>query len=400
MKKIAEADVVIVGGGIAGLWLLNRLRQLGYSAVLLEAKALGGGQTHLSQGIIHGGMKYALQGSTTDASQAISDMPKVWADCLQGKGVIDLSHVPVLSKHQYLWSTASLTSKLAGFFSGLLLKGNVTALTREQFPEIFQDSQFKGQVYSLEEMVIDVNALVRELVKPHQDAIYKIDALTEEQLHFDEHGCLQAIDIHVSPLEPIRIEAQRFIFTAGSGNELLFNRLHRDELKMQRRPLHMVVAKTDFHYPLYAHCLGLGATPRITITTHRAHDGKSIWYLGGQIAEEGIKRTSEEQTALARKELAELFPWLDFSTAQFASFFVDRAEAQQPDGKRPDTCSLAEVANMIVAWPTKLAFAPKLADQIVAKLQHANMQPHLTDVRELRAWPIPCFAKPIWDELL
>jgi glycerol-3-phosphate dehydrogenase len=400
MKQIAEADVVIVGGGIAGLWLLNRLRQTGYSAVLLEAKTLGGGQTHLSQGIIHGGMKYALQGAVTGAAATIADMPKIWNDCLHGKGVMDLSHVPVLSEHQYLWSTASLTSKIAGFFSGLLLKGNVESLTKETFPQVFQHADFKGQVYSLDEMVIDVNALVRELVKPNQDVIYKIDPLTEEHLHLDDKGQLSSIEICVAPLDPIRIQAQRFVFTAGAGNEILTKKLNCPDIKMQRRPLQMVVVKTDYTHSLYAHCLGLGATPRITVTTHRAHDGKSIWYLGGQLAEEGIKRTPEEQIAFARSELSELFPWLDFSNAQFATFFVDRAEAMQPDGKRPDSCYVKETENMILAWPTKLAFAPKLADEVIEKLKKAKIQPSLADVRAMRAWPIPAFAKPVWDELL
>lgn len=400
MKKIAEADVVIVGGGIAGLWLLNRLRKLGYSAVLLEGKALGGGQTYLSQGIIHGGMKYALQGALTNAAQAISDMPKIWDDCLQGRGVIDLSHVPVLSKHQYLWSTGSFTSKLAGFFSGLVLKGNVKSLDKSDSPDIFQHANFKGQVYSLDEMVIDVNMLIRELAKPNQDAIYKIDSLTADQLHFDEQGNLTSIEIHVEPLEPIQLKAQRFVFTAGSGNEVLLNKLMRPDVKMQRRPLQMVVVKTDFPYSLYAHCLGLGATPRVTITTHKAFDGKMIYYIGGQIAEEGVNRSAEEQVNVTRKELSELFPWLDFSSAKFAAFFVDRAEPMQPDGKRPDSCYSKEIENMIVAWPTKLAFAPKLADDIIEKIQTANIQPRLTDTRELRAWPMPAFVKPIWDELL
>src|SRR5580765_7885011 len=105
MKKIVQTDIAIVGGGIAGLWLLNRLRQLGYSVVLLESGTLGGGQTHKSQGIIHGGMKYALQGIMTSSTQAIAKMPAIWKQCLDGDGEIDLSHVPVLSKEQFLWST-------------------------------------------------------------------------------------------------------------------------------------------------------------------------------------------------------------------------------------------------------------------------------------------------------
>ena len=43
-------DVVIFGGGAAGLWLLDELVRAGYEALLLEAGALGAGQTIASQG--------------------------------------------------------------------------------------------------------------------------------------------------------------------------------------------------------------------------------------------------------------------------------------------------------------------------------------------------------------
>ena len=54
---------------------------------------------------------------------------------------------------------------------------------------------------------------------------------------------------------------------------------------MQRRPLHMIIAKGPGLKPLYAHCLGGGTKPRITVTTHPAADGQWVWYMGGDIAE-------------------------------------------------------------------------------------------------------------------
>ena len=51
-----KTNVAIVGGGIAGIWLYNILRQEGINACLIEKDSLGSGQTILSQGIIHGGM--------------------------------------------------------------------------------------------------------------------------------------------------------------------------------------------------------------------------------------------------------------------------------------------------------------------------------------------------------
>ena len=68
-------DVLIAGGGIAGLWLLNLLTRRGYSALLLEADALGCGQTLASQGMIHGGIKYALAGALTRPSDPMTWNP-------------------------------------------------------------------------------------------------------------------------------------------------------------------------------------------------------------------------------------------------------------------------------------------------------------------------------------
>lgn len=57
-KKSINVDVVIVGAGIAGLWLLNILRSNGYSVILFENESIGGLQTMASQGMIHGGQRY------------------------------------------------------------------------------------------------------------------------------------------------------------------------------------------------------------------------------------------------------------------------------------------------------------------------------------------------------
>ncbi len=400
MKKTVETDIVIVGGGIAGLWLLNRLRTLGFSTILLESNTLGGEQTLKSQGIIHGGMKYALQGAITAASQAIADMPALWMKCLSGKGEIDLSAVPVLSHEQFLWSNNKLIGKLAGFFANQTLAGEIDKIPLEAYPEIFKNPAFKGQIYALKEIVIDVPTLIRELVKPNQDAVFRINPIIDDHLHIDETDKLTSLSV-MSPFgDTVEIKANKYIFTAGAGNELLIKKLNTKEIAMQRRPLHMVLMKTDFPYTLYAHCLGLGATPRITITTHQTHDGKTAWYLGGQIAEEGVKRDSATQCKQAKKELSGLFPWLDFSKAQFTSFFIDRAEPQQPDGKRPDSVYIKNIQNMMIAWPTKLALAPKLTQHIIDSLAQENITPGDVDIRELRAWPMPSLAVPIWDELL
>jgi hypothetical protein len=53
-----------------------------------------------------------------------------------------------------------------------------------------------------------------------------------------------------------------------------------------------------------------------------------------------------------------------------------------------------------VAWPTKLALAPKLADEIIASLTCPLIKQGNFDMRALRAFPMPAIAAAVWDELL
>jgi hypothetical protein len=230
--------------------------------------------------------------------------------------------------------------------------------------------------------------------------IFKINALQDDDWQADAMGHITALTVHAAHSEPVTIKARKYIFAAGAGNEFFLKKMPQKVVAAQRRPLHMVVVKTDFAFPVFAHCLGLGAVPRMTITTHKAHDGKNVWYLGGQIAEDGVKFAAEKQIEIARQELQAIFSWLDFSTAEFASFMVDRAEAAQADGKRPDGAYYKEIANTIFAWPTKLALAPKLADEVIACLEREGVKQGAFDTRAMRAFPVPAMAVPVWDELL
>ncbi|MGB5600120.1 MAG: FAD-dependent oxidoreductase, partial [Thiothrix litoralis] len=108
-----QVDTLIVGGGIAGLWLLAELRSQGVNALLVSDE-LGKGQTIASQGIIHGGTKYALTGKLTGATLAIGDMPRLWRAALNGESAVDLSRVNILTESQLLWTSGGIGSRMTG----------------------------------------------------------------------------------------------------------------------------------------------------------------------------------------------------------------------------------------------------------------------------------------------
>lgn len=358
-----QADIVIVGGGIAGLWTLARLRGLGYQAILLEAETLGCQQSGASQGIIHGGTKYALTGKLTHSAQSIQKMPQRWKDCLNGQGEIDLSAAKKLSDHQYLWSNKNIASRLTGFFASKVMSSRMKHLSSKDFSAPFSHPDFAGDLYQLDEPVLDIQSVIESIRQQFEAFIFQYQ-VTDIQPWVDGYK----IETNT---QDISIRAQKLILTAGSGNEKLLNSLNFQQPQMQRRPLYMPILKAKSSYlpMLYAHCLGASALPKMTITSYPLATDEIVWYLGGEIAEKGVSRSLDEQIKAAKQELKKLMPWMDFSHCQWSALAIDRAEPKMPDASRPIEPAVFKENNVITAWPVKLAMTPIMVDKIIAQLE-------------------------------
>lgn len=372
MEATSTPDIVIHGAGIAGLWTARRLIAEGISVRVVETAGVGGVQTLASQGVIHGGLKYALVGALTDSSEALRDMPSRWRAALDGRGEIDLRGVSVTSDHQWLWSSASLASRATAFFASKNLSSRIAPVDREAYPAPFNHRDFHGALYRLDEFALDVPSLVRALSAPLGPVL-----------------CATA---------PAGRPALR-IFLAGEGNEALIAASGVSGLPaMQRRPLHQVWVRHPTLPPLFGVCMGSGPKPRLVVTTHRAPNGRPVWYLGGELAEAaGVKRTETEQISFARNELTELFPWIDWTQAAWGTVRVNRAEAADKSGDRPSGVTLASREDVLVGWPTKLALAPVLADEILAEVKARGIVPRGNVPAESVALP---FAPSPWDQPL
>ena len=367
----SRVDAVIVGGGIAGLWLLNLLKGRGYSAILLESTRLGEQQTLASQGMIHGGMKYALAGRLTRASETISSMPGRWAHCLAGRGPVDLRGLQPLSERYHMFADASTLGQLTGFFASRALRGRIRKLGAEDYPPPFADPAFKGVVYELQDFVLDTRRLLETLLNPVRDHAY--------QWHLSAGDiCARPNGIRLT-LGRTELDADHLILTAGAGNQALLDAMGIREPATQLRPLNQVLVRHSYPYPLYAHCLtGIrGREPRLTITSHPDGHGW-IWYLGGQLATDGVGMSDSGLIDHALAELNACLPWLNWDDAEFSTLRVDRAEPAQSSGRRPDEAYAGACGPCIVAWPTKLSLAPDMGDKVLALLPPPAKHPPVT----------------------
>jgi len=356
-----KTDIAIIGGGIAGLWLLNLLTIRGYSVFLVEKEALGAGQTVASQGMIHGGIKYALHGLLSDASETIAAMPARWQACLNGSGTLDLSTVHTLSQDYFLFSDAKLTSRVTALLGSKALASRVTYIKTADLPPVLKNPQFKGKVYRLQDFVIDIQSLLQELARPFHERIhtgeFKLDTV---------EGKLNSVRL----TDGTQLSAQRYILAAGSGNGELIKQLDLP-VRMQLRPLKQVIVKGHNLPELYAHAVSVkaGNKPRLTITTHYLDDGTPCWYLGGHLAEKGVGQSDDALIEQAKGELRELLPWVELTHCTYQVLSIDRAEPSQQDHKRPDTPYVRQFGNTIICWPTKLTLAPLLGDMVDDLLQ-------------------------------
>ncbi len=355
-------DIVIFGAGIAGLWVFNRLCNLGYDTLLLEKESIGGGQTIASQGIIHSGLKFSLAGKVNTLAKSISAMPDLWRDALNGIGDIDLSTAKSNTQSQQLLIPSGFFGDLTKLVTQKALGNNVHAIERDDWPEEIVNSGFKGSLIFMDEPVLDVPSVLRALSAPHKNKIKKI---TEQQA--------------ANPfefLEDNNIQTKQVIFTSARSNLIIAQSNHHNQgLETQARPLLQGMMK-NAPFPLYAHLVGKTDKPLVSITTHHTKDGSLVWYLGGGAAERKKEADPNDVYQAALKAFKKYLPNIDFSNVEWATLPIDRIEGKsKTDGWMPDTPTIHRADKALYCWPTKLTFAPMLADMVLKDLQKQDIKP-------------------------
>lgn len=382
-------DCIIFGGGVAGLFALDKCLSRGLRAVLLESKSLGTGQTIDSQGIIHGGLKYAITGDDADSAMAIKEMPTIWRRCLAGESMPDLTNVVMRSEYCYLWRTDSLRSKLGWIAAKLALRIKPKILDHDELPEALQG--MNNSVARLDEQVIEPRSLLEVLChKLDRHLLQTVDGGVEIS-RLDDGWQVRLLNPETG--NPLDLNAKKIVLTAGHGNLCLREVFGLETNKTQSRPLHMVMARGNLPI-INGHCID-GSTTRVTITTTQDYAGRFVWQIGGQLSEHGVHQSPKELICHAADELRAVLPNVNFDQAEFKTYKTSRAE-QNLHGSRPHDISILEENDVLTCWPTKLAFAPRLADEIVNRIGNTCHDDE-TELSLFATWPSPTVALPPWE---
>ena len=392
-----RVDTLVFGGGVAGLWALHGLLGTGRDAWLVETKALGVAQSMQAQGIVHGGGKYALRKvGDIAAIQEISAMPARWRDHRAGKELPSLEGVSTSSDQCWLWLPKnSLMSRIEALTLMPMLRhgGVLTAAPRprprEEWPAPLQAHAHRA--YSMDEPVLNPVSVIKTLVAPVTDRLLKAQPIEAEDIRRGADGF--EIRLREGGQEKTVI-ARELIACAGAGNAAILQAAGHDPALMQRRPLRMGLIRGALP-ALHGHCV-LGGKTRLTITSVDLDDGRRVWQVGGELAEQWATDAGEGFFDALLQSLARVLPGLSLSSMELADYSAVRAEAANDRLSRPSGVQVEEVENnFVVAWPTKWAMAPLLADELVKSLGRNESAQEKADFER---WPRATLGQPPWEQ--
>jgi hypothetical protein len=390
-------EVVIFGGGITGLWLLDELRRQGKSAILFDKNGLGTGQTITSQGIIHGGLKYTLTGQLTGSAQRIREMPARWNDSLQAQQEPHLDQVAIRSHYCYLWRTNSMSSQFGMIGARIGLRVTPEKMEQAEIPELLQ--QAHGDVYKLPETVVSPHSLIEVLAQRNAGSLFQIPASCRIEFLSAKPKEIWGVRLVNRDQEWI-LSPRSFIFTAGQGNESLRELAGLEPHRMQRRPLHMLLLRGNLP-DFCGHCVD-GAKTRLTITSERMGPDDCVWQVGGQLAEVGTRLETLELIRHGIQELKVVLPHLNLTGIQATTYHVDRAEGVTSAGTRPESPCVIRDRSIITCWPTKLALAPVAVEEVLqslAGIPATTAQTGARDWSQPQNWPMATVAQNPWDAI-
>jgi glycerol-3-phosphate dehydrogenase len=254
-------------------------------------------------------------------------------------------------------------------------------------------------VARIDEQVIDPVSFISDLATQNRDSLLAIDATNGLEFQMDRTGrveLVRLIDPHTGA--PLDLAPGAVVLVAGTGNELLLKMLGKAKPVMQRRPLHIVMAKGPLP-KLNGHCVE-GAATRLTVTTAEHTTGEAVWQLGGRIAEDGVDLDRDAIVARGAAEVRQVVCDADLEGVTWSSYMVDRAEQATSGFARPADVTIDVQENVITGWPTKLALVPVLVERLMARLagvgRDENWRQRLGDTAAA-SWPRPLVAQPPWE---
>jgi glycine/D-amino acid oxidase-like deaminating enzyme len=390
-----DVDVVIIGSGIQGLWLLADLIDDGYQAILLERMRPGFGQTGHSHVFLHEGHIYAsmLKEEPQDIHQRAASVLKangLWKAALQtGR----LKTLPPLRSNFYIgWDDPRRGEQFEAHCERVAIPCQKVTTPPSEFgvlPEM-------AGLYKSEGICLDSTLLLDHLLN-YRNLGKRVAYCKEIQVDTYKSGRFNLVTKRPQDRErrqdmSLQIRAGALVLSAGAGNEKLINRLFAqgviphdpDATRQQTVKTFMLVVRhqSDSLPPVSGMFPNAGG---IFIVSRQDSEGRTIWLIGDKQRE--IVTSPGEMIAFdaatwfynLKKHLEKLLPTIttDAGNYEWGIYEATKAERWTANprfeygGAFPKGYHLHNhpTTPVWLAWPTLLTFAPLVASALVSNLK-------------------------------
>lgn len=355
-----RTDVLIAGGGIAGMLIATRIAELGYRCVLVEPKALAAEQSGHSHGYVHRGYIYLrAEGGLVDELRTAREKwddfisnPSPVAPC-SDYSVIGFENPEVARYASETWSAAGLP---------------VNRIARAGWPSPLTGSPLTV-AYRTAEQSFDFTSVISNLRARLRQSHTVLGSVT--RIYLRGKTCT-GVELS-SQGRTHRVNARYIVLAAGTGiSSILENTLGRFQSVPNVRTSYMLVIRGKALRPLSAilpenRFYGL-------FMVSRSRGDETAWLVSNYLSYGGIcgvTGTSAKTWVQATLRVLDgMFPFLNEGELQWGIYAAPKAEFRRDPERMPEGKVIEHLGltNVSAVWPTKLTLGPVIAAELVGRI--------------------------------
>lgn len=367
-----DCDVLILGGGIQGLWLLNEISRLGYSSFLID-RPLGNAQSLHAQAFIQEGYLHKTPHFIDHLRQNASS--EAWANFL---GQCSMRTSDAKSIYGYtVGRDVTFTDNW-----------NPNSLPFEHcdLPSIFKGGEVIGG-FMTKEHWLDCERGISALRQDVKDLI-RFGFITS--IVTSANGD-RRVGVRIAGHQT-EVRPKAIVLAAGAGNKSLLDLVRNADATIARsvhakfgsanpqkiRQSQIVVIRSQ-NLPNVA-CMIPGLSLYIV---PRRQDNTTVWLVSfrddPEITDIKLRDLDtdppidDERLTGLLSSLKRAMPTLSSLTFDFGVYTAHRVDGRRLVGSNPTTKEVVEdlgTRNLFLVWPSLMSLAPTAAKSVVSKLRH------------------------------
>jgi glycine/D-amino acid oxidase-like deaminating enzyme len=353
-------DVIIAGGGAAGITIAGLLANSGYSCMLVEPTAFGAEQSGHSHGYIHQGYVYL---SEAELARDLYTSPLGWRSFLTRPRRIR----PVTQSSVFAFENPDV----ARFATQTWRSGGLPVGQLPRFRErlLFRDSPLSA-AYVTPEQSFDFYDVLSNLL----DRARKCCVVRGRVSRFYTHaGFCSGADV-LTPTQSYRVAAKAVVLAAGIGSwSIIGNSIGRSRIHDTTRTSFMLVLSgTDL--PQASVILPENRYYGLFMVS-RYSGGTRVWLVSNFLSYGGLVSADSRAARLwcraTLSSLAHAFPHAARLWKRAGVYAAPKAELRG-DPERLGTGAIDSpynLPNLFAVWPTKVTLVPRIARKVTASIK-------------------------------